>query len=184
LNGTAVRQLLVLPLVLLVAACSQPDAQQAADIAALKAEVAALKAAPKAAAAAAKPPELGEQMLGLQIRHARLWQAGAARDWVLTQFQLAEMREAFEGIEESNGDHATLQPARLAEVMPAMVNPPLDQMQEAVDAHDGAKFDASFDALSAACSGCHEAAGHGFLVIQRPHAPFLDNLRAEPTPAR
>jgi len=179
-----VRPFLALPLLLLVAACQQPDPKQAADIAALKAEVEALKAAPKAAAVAAKPPELGEQMLELQIRHARLWQAGQSRDWVLTQFQLAEMREAFEGVVEANGEHAALQPQRLAEVLPAMVDPALDQMQAAVDAHDGAKFDASFDALSAGCNACHSAAGHGFLVIQRPSAPFLDNLRAQPTPAR
>ena len=178
------RPFLALPLLLVVAACQQPDPKQAADIAALKAEVEALKAAPKAAVAAARPPELGEQMLGLQIRHARLWQAGQSRDWVLAQFQLAEMREAFAGVVEANGEHASLQPQRLAEVLPAMVDPALDQMQAAVDAHDGAKFDASFDALSAGCNACHSAAGHGFLVIQRPTAPFLDNLRAQPTPAR
>jgi cytochrome c553 len=53
-------------------------------------------------------------------------------------------------------------------------------MQAAVDAQDGAKFDAAFDSLSAACTACHAASGHGFLVIQRPRTPILDNLRAEP----
>ena len=61
-----------------------------------------------------------------------------------------------------------------------MVDPALAQLQAAVDAHDGAKFDAAYDALSASCNGCHSAAGHGFLVIQRPRTPMLDNLRAEP----
>jgi hypothetical protein len=178
-----VRLLLAVSL-LLLAACQQPDPKQAADIAALKAEVEALKAAPKAAVAAAKPPELGEQMLELQIRHARLWQAGQARNWVLTQFQLAELRESFAGIVETNGEHAALQPQKLSEVMPAMVDPALEQMQAAVDAHDGEKFDAAYDALGASCNACHAAAGHGFLVIQRPKTPLLDNLRAQPTPAR
>jgi len=181
----AMRLLFAVPLLLLAAACAAPDAgQQAREIAALKAEVAALKAATKPAAAAAQTPELGQQMLELQIRHARLWQAGQARDWVLTQFQLAELREAFGGIVETNGEHASLQPQRLAEVLPAMVDPALEQMQAAVDAHDGAKFDAAFDALSAGCNGCHSAAGHGFLVIQRPRTPLLDNLRAEPAAGR
>jgi cytochrome c553 len=176
---SAMRALLVLPLLLIAGGCSAPaDTTQKGEIAALQAEIATLKAAKPAAAA--EPPELGAQMLELQIRHARLWQAGQARNWVLTQFQLAELRESFAGIVETNGEHAALQPQRLAEVLPAMTDPALEQMQAAVDAQDGAKFDAAFDSLSAACTACHAASGHGFLVIQRPRTPILDNLRAEP----
>jgi cytochrome c553 len=175
------RPLLVLPLLLLASACTAPDSsRQDAQIAALKAEVEALKAAPKGPAAApAQGPELGAQMLELQIRHARLWQAVQARNWVLAQFQLAELRESFAGVVETNGEHAALQPQRLAEVLPAMTDPALEQLQEAIDAHDAAKLDAAYDALGAACTACHAASGHGFLVIQRPRTPMLDNLRAE-----
>jgi len=178
------RLLLALPLVAactatLLGGCNVPDtSQREREIAGLKAEIAALKAAPKAPAAAATP-ELGAQMLELQIRHARLWQAGQGRNWMLGQFQLAELREAFAGVVETNGDHAALQPQRLAEVLPAMVDPALNQLQSAIDAQDGAGFDAGYDALSASCNACHTAAGHGFLVIQRPRTPVLDNLRAE-----
>ena len=176
------RRLLALSaLVLLASGCNVPDTnKRERDVAELKAEIEALKAARPAAAA--EPPELGAQMLELQIRHARLWQAGQARNWVLTQFQLAELRESFAGIVETNGEHAALQPQKLSEVMPAMVDPALEQMQAAVDAHDGEKFDAAYDALGASCNACHAAAGHGFLVIQRPKTPLLDNLRAEPAP--
>jgi len=177
------RLLLLLPL-LALGACNAPrgndDDDHARELAELKAQVAALQAAPKAPAAAAAGPELGAQMLELQIRHARLWQAGEAQNWMLAQFQLAELRESMAGIEESNGDHAALQPQRLAEVMPAMTDPALAQLQDAIDAHDEAKFEAGYDALSAGCNACHAAAAHGFLVIQRPRTPLLDNLRAEP----
>ena len=64
-----------------------------------------------------------------------------------------------------------------------MTEPPLGQLQAAIDAHDKAKFEAAYDALSAGCNACHAAADHGFLVIQRPRTPLLDNLRAEPTAA-
>ena len=175
------RLLLALPLLLLAASCNVPDSnKRAREIDALRAEIEALRAAPKTTAAAAEAPELGAQMLELQIRHARLWQAGQGRNWLLSQFQLAELREAFSGVVETNSDHASLQPQRLAVVLPAMVDPALAQLQAAIDAHDGAKFDAAYDALSASCNGCHTAAGHGFLVIQRPRTPVLDNLRAEP----
>lgn len=151
------------------------------DLAALKAEVARLREAPQAAPLApAAAPELGQQMLELQIRHARLWQAGEARNWMLTQFQLAELRESLNGVVELNGEHAALQPARLAEVLPAMMDPALKQMQSAIDGQDGAAFDAAYDEVSKACTACHESSDHGFLVIQRPRTPMLDNLRAEP----
>jgi len=184
--------LLCLLVPLLLAGCA-PQGGDAARVAKLEKEVAELRAhveherteaaGKPAAADEAAGPELGAQMLELQIRHARLWQAGAARNWILAQFQLAELRETVSGIVETNGDHAALQPQRLADVMPAMLDPALGAMQAAVDGHDGAAFDAAYDQLSQACTGCHAAADHGFLVIQRPITPVLDNLRAEPTPA-
>ena len=175
------RSLLVLPL-LLLGGCNLPDdSARQREVSALQAEVKALQAAKGAAATpATEGPELGAQMLELQIRHARLWQAGEAQNWMLAQFQLAELRESFGGIVETNGEHAALQPQRLAEVLPAMTEPALAQLQAAVDAHDKAKFEAGYDALSAGCNACHAAAEHGFLVIQRPRTPLLDNLRSEP----
>ena len=176
------RRLLAVPLLLLAASCNLPeDNARQREVAALKAEVESLKAARAGATApAAEGPELGAQMLELQIRHARLWQAGEAQNWLLAQFQLAELRESFAGIVETNGEHAALQPQRLADVLPAMTDPALEQLQEAIDAHDAAKLDTAYDALSTACTACHATAGHGFLVIQRPRTPLLDNLRAEP----
>lgn len=171
------RPLMLLP-VLALAACS--GSQQDREIAILKAEIASLKAAPAATAAAATVPELGQQMLELQIRHARLWQPGAARNWMLAQFELAELRESLAGVVELNGDHAAVQPNRLADVLPAMMDPSLKQMQHAIDTQDGAGFDQAYDALSNACSACHAASDHAFLVIQRPQSPVLDNLKASP----
>lgn len=169
-------------LIATLAACSPAPGE--AQLAALEAEVAQLKAQAAATTTAPAPapaaPELGQQMLELQIRHARLWQAGEARNWMLTQFQLAELRESLDGVAELNGDHAAVQPRRLAEVLPEHMGPALAALQQAVDKQDGAAFDAAYDKLSQACSGCHAATDHGFLVIQRPHTPVLDNLRAAP----
>jgi hypothetical protein len=171
---------LLLP-TLLLGACRAGD--PGAELSALRAEVDQLKENPASAASAAPAPELGQQMLELQIRHARLWQAGEARNWMLTQFQLAELRESLAGVVELNGEHAAVQPNRLADLLPAMMDPSLKQMQSAIDAQDGPGFDAAYDAVSNACTACHEASDHGFLVIQRPQTPMLDNLRAAPLPA-
>jgi hypothetical protein len=144
-----------------------------AEIAALKKEIAELRKS-------AYHPELGEQMLGIQIRHARLWFAGQAQNWLLAAFELQEIKEAFDAVVEQNPDHAIFQPQRLADILPAMTKVPVTALRDAIDHASKAEFDKAYDGLSAACTGCHRVAGNDFLVIQRPKAPILDNLRTGP----
>jgi hypothetical protein len=145
-----------------------------AEIAALKKEIAELKKS-------AYRPELGEQMLGIQIRHARLWFAGEAQNWLLAAFELQEIKEAFDAVVEQNPDHAIFQPQRLADILPAMTKAPLVAVRDAIDHGSKAEFEKAYDGLSAACSGCHQIAGNDFLVIQRPKSALLDNLRTAPS---
>jgi hypothetical protein len=153
------------------ATAASPSAD--AEIAALKKEIAELKKS-------AYHPELGEQMLTLQIRHARLWFAGQAQNWTLAAFELQEIKEAFDAVVEQNADHAIFQPQRLADILPAMTKAPILALRDAIDHGSKAEFEKTFDGLSAACTGCHKVAGTDFLVIQRPTAPLLDNLRVTP----
>ncbi|MGH8040901.1 MAG: hypothetical protein ACREPN_02530 [Rudaea sp.] len=141
------------------------------------AEIAALKQQIEQLRKSAYHPELGQQMLELQIRHARLWFAGAAQNWNLAAFEVNELREAFEAVVEQNPDNANFQPQRLADILPAMTNGPVKALRDAIDHHSKAQFEKAYDGLSAVCTGCHRAAGIDFLVIQRPTTPILDNLR-------
>jgi cytochrome c553 len=125
-------------------------------------------------------PELGGQMLILQIRHARLWFAGEAGNWNLATYEVQELKEALDAVAEHNPDDANLQPLRLADVLPAMTRGPIADLRNAVDAKNKAAFEKAFDGLSAACTGCHHVAGNDMLVIQRPKTPLLDNLRVAP----
>ena len=152
---------------------SATPADASAEIAALKKEIAELKKS-------AYHPELGEQMLGIQIRHARLWFAGEAQNWTLAAFELQEIKEAFDAVVEQNPDHAIFQPQRLADILPAMTKAPVLALRDAIDHGNKTEFEKAFDGLSAACTGCHKAAGNDFLVIERPKAPLLDNLRVAP----
>jgi hypothetical protein len=151
------------------------------EIAALRAEIAALKQQLAEATRAAEPPELGAQMLELQIRHARLWFAGDAGNWTLAAFQLHELRESLAGVVASNPEHAALQPQRLAEVLPAIMDPPAKRLQAAIDARDRRAFARAYDGLTEACNACHDAAGFGFNRFQRPRTPVLDNQRYAPS---
>ncbi|MEO9079445.1 MAG: hypothetical protein ABI268_09045 [Rhodanobacter sp.] len=162
-----------------VAAQSSPHAASQHD--ALVSEVATLKAQVAQLQQQNPAPELGQQMLELQIRHDRLWWAGESGNWTLAYFMVGELGEAMRGIEHTNGDAAELQPEKLSELMPAMMNPAVKGVQEALAKQDKAAFAQAYDKLSASCTACHEVAGNTFLIIQRPKTPLLDNLRYAPT---
>ncbi|HEX6613896.1 MAG TPA: hypothetical protein VF022_08555, partial [Rhodanobacteraceae bacterium] len=51
-------------------------------------------------------PELGNQMLLLELRHDRLWWAGNEGNWNLAYYMAGEMGEVVRDIVESNGDAA------------------------------------------------------------------------------
>ena len=155
------------------ASAAPPKNDASAEIAALKKEIAELKKS-------AYHPELGEQMLTLQIRHARLWFAGEAQNWTLAAFELQEIKEALDAVVEQNPEHAIFQPQRLADILPAMTKAPVAALRDAIDHGSMAEFEKAYDGLSTACTGCHRTAGNDFLVIQRPSAPILDNLRTAP----
>ena len=159
---------------------SAPIAEIRADVAALKDENRALRG--QLAKAAPKPVELGQQMLELQVRHARLWLAIEQRQWDFAQFQVAELKEALDGVVEENPEDPALQPERLADVLPSFMKPAVDGMMQSFDTQDQKKIEQAYDALSAGCTGCHATAGFTFLVVQRPGARLLDNVGAAPKP--
>ncbi|MEP6485485.1 MAG: hypothetical protein ABJB01_13630 [Rudaea sp.] len=161
---------LVLTCAPLFAAEKAPESNALSEIEALKKEIAELKKS-------AYRPELGEQMLTIQIRHARLWFAGEGQNWNLAAFEVQELKEAFDAVVEQNPEHAIFQPQRLADILPAMTNAPIKTLRDSIDHSSKAEFEKAFDGLSAACTGCHHVAGNDFLVIQRPKIPMLDNLQ-------
>jgi hypothetical protein len=168
------RALLIVPLTTItVWAASAPQSQQA-QIDALRAQIMRLQAQQF------QPQELGQQMLNLQIRHDRLWWAGQAGNWNLAYFMVGELNEALEHIEKTHADAAQLQPQKLSEVMPSIMDPAVKNVMQALAKHDRAAFSKAYDRLSASCTACHQVAGDGFLVIQRPRTRLLDNLRYTP----
>jgi hypothetical protein len=175
--------LLMIGSMLLFTGCTEhSSADLEAEVASLRSEVSALRDAQGSTPTDVTTVELGQQMLTLQIRHARLWAAGENKNWMLAHFQLAELNEALDGVVELNGDHAALQPDRLADVLPAMMQPAIAKLRAALDAEDKTAFEIAYDGISEACTACHAIADHGFLVIQRPVTPVFDNLRASPSP--
>lgn len=117
---------------------------------------------------------LADLMIETQLRHLKLWYAGRERNWALAEFELEQIRESF--------DNA----ARIFPNIPLasnyMIIQPASELDRAIEAKDSAKFAKAFYKLTAACNGCHEAAGLGFIVIREPRmspvetSPFSDEV--------
>lgn len=139
-----------------------------------------------AGAAAAYVPGLGEIMGATQMRHLKLWYAGAAGNWPLAAYEVDELEEGFADAVRWHPRHKDA-PRPIAELVPEFTSGPIAALRTAIAAHDEAGFASAYDALTAGCNGCHEAARFGFNVVVRPTANPYSNQRFAPqaaTPGR
>ena len=112
-------------------------------------------------------PGLGEIMSLQQMRHAKLWLAGEARNWKLAAYEVKELGEGFDDVVRLHPTHEG-SPVAPKDAIPRMVTKPLEDLRQAVEAQTPAAFNAAYDSLTAACNNCHEATDFGFNQVQRP----------------
>jgi mono/diheme cytochrome c family protein len=145
----------------------------------LAAAAQAPKSAPPEGAHAAKSyvPGLEQFMNVIQNEHAKLWYAGQARNWPLAAYQLAEIKEVMSDAQDLV---PTFKNLPLADMLDAVVTGEIAALEKAIDRKDAAAFTAGFDKLTAACNGCHQATGNGFIVIRRPSGPAFPNQDFSP----
>ncbi len=122
-------------------------------------------------------PGLHTLMVDLGIRHASLWFAGDAENWPLADYMVHELEELVEEIEEL---HPVYREVQVAALLGEMTHPAVEALEDAVEEEDRTAFAEGYDQLTAACNACHVASDRGALVIQRPTAPPLTNLRFSP----
>jgi|SRR5581483_306224 len=115
-------------------------------------------------------PGLGEIMALQQMRHIKLWFAGHAGNWPLSDYEIGELNEGFDDVTELLG----------GDIVAQHVGGPLADLQKAIDAKDSAAFATGFDKLTAGCNACHHALDHGFISIQRPTALPYSNQNFAP----
>jgi hypothetical protein len=103
---------------------------------------------------------LGDLMAILQLRHAKLWYAGIAKNWPLAEYELGEvigdLKEFYANMPTSD--------ATDSDKLAALIG-------DSIKAKDSKKFGAAFTQLTAACNRCHEATGRAFIRIRRPPLP-------------
>ena len=110
-------------------------------------------------------PGLGEFMSATQVRHAKLWFSGDAKNWELAAFELDEIKE---GLEDAGKLHPSHGDIPVPEMIKANLDAPLTALAKAIEGKDRNEFRRAFDTLTAGCNACHTAAGHAFIRIERP----------------
>ncbi len=108
---------------------------------------------------------MGEIMSATQMRHAKLWFAGRAKNWELARYELGEIEE---GLKEAVRYYPVFKNAPISAMLDRYTSPPLADLAQSIEERNGAKVAKAFDGLTAACNGCHQAAEHGYIVIKRP----------------
>lgn len=111
----------------------------------------------------------GSTMAEIGRRHEQLGRAVRAARFELAAYQLGEIRECFEETlprvappREGHPEVLPEQARRFEEVLGL-------RLPAALAARDATAADAAFREVAGACNVCHEASGHGFIVV--PAAP-------------
>ncbi len=122
-------------------------------------------------------PGVADIMIATQVRHAKLWLAGDARNWELADYQIDELKEGLEDIVKYFPVYKDMPVGQMIE---ATAMAPISEVEAAVKARDRAKFIGAFDKLTAACNTCHQSSNRPFIVIQRPTGSAFPNQSFAP----
>jgi hypothetical protein len=113
-------------------------------------------------------PGVGEFMSSIQMHHAKLWFAGKNENWELANFEIEEIQESLDDIQQYCADSPSIKSL-------PMIFPPLDSVKRALSEKNIEKFKTSFNLLTNTCNNCHKAANHAFNVIRIPDIPPVTN---------
>lgn len=122
-------------------------------------------------------PGLAEIMIATQVRHAKLWLAGEARNWELADYEIDELKEGLEDVVKYFPVYKDMPVGQMVE---GTAMAPIKEVEAAVKAKDRARFTAAFDKLTAACNTCHQSANRPFIVVQRPTVSTFSNQSFAP----
>jgi hypothetical protein len=123
-------------------------------------------------------PSMGDLMtMVVQPRHIKLGLAGKQQNWVYAKYELSELRNAFARIARAIPQYQSIDTAALTT---AIMQAPLNTLEQAIDANSATQFTAAYAQLTQACNACHRDRNHAAIVITVPDAamfPDQDFLR-------
>jgi hypothetical protein len=129
-----------------------------------------------------KAADQAHAMVSVAYHFNNMWFAAEAKNWPLAEFYWNETRSHLRWavrIIPVRKDKAGYE-IKLAEILDAMENTPLKQLQEAIAAQDHEKFVAAYKFSLETCYACHKASDKPFLKPQIPDRPAEPTINFDP----
>jgi hypothetical protein len=148
-------------------------AEASPDVAKLKADVARLKDV---------ATDQAHVMVSVAYHFNNLWFAGKAGNWPLAEFYWGETRSHLRWavrVIPVRKDNAK-RDINLKDILQAVENSPLKQLQEAIQAKDADKFAAAYKFTLEGCYSCHKASDKPYLRPQIPERPAEPTINFDP----
>lgn len=124
-------------------------------------------------------PSMGDLMtMAIQPRHIKLHLAGAQQNWRYAGYELGELRNAFARINRTIPRYRTVDTAHMTT---AVIQSPLDAVDQAIKAHSPTQFAVAYAQLTRACNACHQSLNHAEVVIKVPAAAMFPDQEFEPS---
>jgi len=123
-------------------------------------------------------PGLGDLMTAtVQPRHIKLGLAGQQKNWTYADYELHELREAFERAE---AVWPKWQNIPITQMIHFNTDGPLHDLENAIKAGDSDAFNKAYQQLTEACDTCHQGANRAWIVIKVPDASFFPDQNFAP----
>lgn len=110
-------------------------------------------------------PRLADLMFGIHAHYVKLWFEGAKENWQFAQYEMDKMKDGFASAREI---YPTFEQQPIAELIPQMMLPSIDSLQQAIRENNKERFMVRFNILTNSCNNCHSITRHEFNVIKVP----------------
>lgn len=117
-------------------------------------------------------PEFSSIMIAIQVHHQKLYFSGINKNWKLAQYNIHEIEEGIEHIEEFHPEHDGVNTGKIAG---QMIDAGIELIEDAIEQKNDTLFLESFDALTNSCNACHLVSKHGFIKIKIPTVSNFSN---------
>lgn len=122
-------------------------------------------------------PGLGEIMNNnIQPHHLKLYFAGRSANWPLASYELTELEEAFQLVNQYQYNWNKLPIAKMQAVF---MEPNFKLIEDAIKLKSVKKISDAYEKLTDGCNSCHKASAHSFIKIKTPTSSPFSNQELE-----
>jgi hypothetical protein len=124
-------------------------------------------------------PSMGDLMtMAIQPRHIKLQLAGTQQNWAYANYELSELRHAFDRIARTIPKYQSIDTATIST---AVTRAPLDALEQAINIGSAPEFAVAYAQLTQACNACHQSLKHAAIVIKVPDSAMFPDQDFRPS---